>query len=563
MVTVTGNVYQAATGAIQTAPLNFGTLQVGQTFDQALVVKNAATGAIGFVEDLHASFGSSSGVGASQISGLGAFNGITAGSNSNAGNGTMTVRVTGMVAGAINGAMGVNYQTAGAVGGVSNGLGTAPAGSQDYGVQGVITAVGNVINQANPVINTPVINLGAVRVGAAALTSQVSVTNQASAPPQAALTATGIVSNGAPFTASGSFSLLAPGGTDNASLVVGMNTGTAGNFTGGNAGTATISFVSDASNVGGCSPNCQMALAPQNVTLAGKVYSVAAGQLVTSNVDFGVVRVGDVVASRNINVNNTAATSALSDTLRADLSGVGGPFTSSGSVSGIAAQSGGAIGVGLNTATAGVFNQNGTVAFKSHNADMADISAGPDGAVTVVAQINNLANADFDKLVGMGVLTQNGSDYVLDFGDVVLGSVLSSLLQLDNDVAGPADDLSGGFNQAAADEFTLGGWNPFSLLAAGQATAGMSIDYLASHLGLVTDEIVFNGVGTNASDQNGLAQSRHLLIRANVIDPNGNPIPEPGSLALILAAAVAGAIARRRASRNTSHSASARKATLN
>ena len=41
-----------------------------------------------------------------------------------------------------------------------------------------------------------------------------------------------------------------------------------------------------------------------------------------------------------------------------------------------------------------------------------------------------------------------------------------------------------------------------------------------------------------------LAQTRNLIIRANVIDTNGNPVPEPGMLALLLAAAVAGAIAR-------------------
>ena len=545
-ITVNGNVYQAATGAIQTAALNFGTLQVGQTFDQALVIRNTAGGAAGFVEDLRAAFGVSAGVGASQISGLGTMTGITAGNSSNAGNGAMTVRVTGLVAGVINGSMGVNYQTAGAVNGVSNGLGIAAAGSEDYGVQGSITAMANVINQANPVINTPVINFGAVRVGGAALTSQVSVTNQASAPPQAALTATGIVASGAPFTASGSFSMLAPGGTNNSSLVVGLNTTTAGNFTGGNAGSATISLVSDASNVGDCAPNCTMALASQNVALSGKVYSAATGQLATPNVDFGVVRVGDVVAARNVNVNNTGPASALSDTLRANLSGVGGPFTAAGSVAGISAQGSGSLSVGLNTASAGVFSQNGNLAFLSQNADMADIAAGADAVVQVQAQVNNLANADFDKLAGLGTLTQNGSDYVLDFGDVSLGSLLSALLQLDNDVAGPADDLNGSFDQTAVNDFSLSGWVAFSLLGAGQAQGGLNVGFTAATLGLFTDDVFFNGLGTNASDSNGLAQQRHLTIRANVIDPNAHPLPEPGSIALVLAAAVAGAIARRR-----------------
>ena len=204
----------------------------------------------------------------------------------------------------------------------------------------------------------------------------------------------------------------------------------------------------------------------------------------------------------------------------------------------------------LNTAAAGVFSQNGNVAFLSQNADMADISAGADAVVQVQAQINNLANADFDKLAGLGVLTQNGADYVLDFGDVALGSLLSSLLQLDNDVTGPADELSGAFNQAAVDDFNLSGWGAISHLLAGQAQGGLNVNFTASTLGFFSDEVLFNGVVTNASDPTGLAQQRHLIIRANVIDPNGLPLPEPGSMALLLAAAVASAIARRRALRD-------------
>ena len=53
-VEVNGNVFHRAAGAIQTAPLNFGTLQVGQTVSQNLVLRNTATGPNGFVEDLNA-----------------------------------------------------------------------------------------------------------------------------------------------------------------------------------------------------------------------------------------------------------------------------------------------------------------------------------------------------------------------------------------------------------------------------------------------------------------------------------------------------------------------------
>ncbi len=544
VINVSGNVYQAAAGQLVSAPLNFGTVQVGQVVTQNLVVRNTATGSAGFVEDLHASFGSSSGTGAGLISGSGGLTGITAGSNSNAGNGTMAVSVNTSAAGTVNGNIAVNYFTAGAVAGVSNGLGSAQVGSEAYGVQGQINATANVINQASPLVNTPSINLGAVRVGAAALSGTVSVTNVATTAPQAALNAS-IAPTSGPATASGSFNLLNPGATNNGSLLVGLNTGTAGNFTGANAGTATISFVSDASNVGGCGSNCQLNLASQVVNVEGKVYTQAVGTASGTSINFGVVRVGDTVSAQNITVNNTAALTALNDTLQANLSGVGGAFTGNGSTGPISAQAAGLFAVGLDTSTAGIFSSGGTVGFSSHNADMADVSAGANAAVSLAAQVNNLANGDFDLAGGTGTLSQTGTTYVLDLGTVVLGDSVGAQLQLDNDVAGPADALSGNFDLSAADDFSYGGWNPLAFLAAGQAGGAMSINWLAGALGQFSDSIIFYGLGTNASDTAGLAQQRQLIIRANVINRGGgNDIPEPGTLALLLGAAAAGWAAR-------------------
>ena len=543
-INVSGNVYQAASGALQTSALNFGTVQVGQTINQSLVVRNTATGAAGFVEDLLASFGAS---GNSQITGAGALNGITAGNNSTAANGTMTVTVQATTAGALNSSIGVNYFSAGAVGGVSNGLGLLAAGSQNYGVSGTIQATGNVINQASALVNNPTINLGAVRVGAAAPSATVSVTNVASAPPQAALNASMGATSG-PATASGSFNGLVPGATNNGSLVVGLNTATAGNFTGGNAGTATVNFVSDASNVGGCAPNCQLSLASQTVNVAGKVYTQAVGTASGTAINFGVVRVGDTVSAANTTISNTAASTALNDSLRANVAGIGGAFSAPASVAGIAAQTAVQLGVSLNTSSAGVFSQTGSIGFTSQNADMADVSAGANAVMSVMAQVNNLANGDFDLLSGSGTLAQTGTTYVLDLGTIVLGDTVASVLRLDNDVAGPADALSGLFDLAGADDFSYSGWNPLAFLAAGQASGNLNVNWLAGALGLFSDTIVFNGFGTNASDPLGLAQTRQLTIRANVINsvPPGT-VPEPGTLALLLGAAAAAGLARRRA----------------
>jgi len=543
-IAVSGNVYQTAIGALQTPALNFGTVQVGQSVSQNLVVRNIATGATGFVEDLNASFGSASGTGAGLISGSGSLSGIVAGSNSSAANGTMTVSVNTAAAGVVNGNIAVNYFSAGAVNGIGNGLGVAAANSELFGVAGTIQASANVINQANPLIATPTINLGAVRVGAAAPSGTVSVSNVAGAPPQAALSAS-IAPGGGPVTASGSFSLLNPGATDSSSLRVGLNTGTAGNFTGANAGSATINLVSDASNVGNCAPNCQLNLAPQTVSVQGKVYAPAVGQLATTTLDFGIVRVGDAVAARNVTVHNAAAATALNDTLRADLSGIGSPFSSSGSVAQIGAQASGSIAVGLSTASAGVFSQTGTVSFLSQNPDMADVSAGANGSVQIKAQVNNLADAAFDLDAGIGVLKQLGNQYVLDLGNIVVGTLISELLRLENRALGPADDLRGLFDMQAADDFAYVGWDPFAGLGAGQAIAGLQVGFTATKLGRLQDIVAFDGWGYNASDPAGLAQSRSLIIRANVIDAAGE-VPEPGTIALVSIACLAIWAARRR-----------------
>ena len=663
VINFSGGVYQLAAGQINTAALNFGTVQVGQAVTQSLVIGNTASGAAGFVEDLSAAFGTSTDA---RISGAGSLAGILAGTASTGANGTMTVGVNTGAAGVVNGSIRVNFTSAGAVAGVTNNLGTLGAGFNDYGVAGSIAA--NVIDTARPVTNgvlspgAVAINLGNVRINAAA-NQALSVLNQTTGNSQAALNAS-IASNGAPITVSGSFNLLTPGSTNGASLLVGMDTSSAG----AKSGSATISFVSDASNVGGCAPNCQLNLASQSVnvsgnvyrlanpslnasvvnlvmrvgdavganqsvattntspdifteglkvslsgstgnaqgagtitnlaaqasdttsiqvglassavaglssgqvnlafistgagttggadvaaqtaagsvTVNGKVYTPAVALLTTPTLNFGIVRVGDVVSERQVSVNNTAAVTALNDTLRATMTGVAGPFTGGGQVGGISAQSSGQFAVGLNTASASVYNVSANMAFLSQNPEMTDASAGANAGVSLLAQINNLANADFDLLSGLGVLTQNGSNYLLDLGNITLGSSISSLLRIDNDTVGPADLLSGLFDASAVNDFVLNGWNAINNLDAGDHVESLALSYLAAQLGLYEDTVVFNGRGTNASDAVGRPQTRNLIIRANVIDPDGNPVPEPGMLALLLAAAVAGVIARRR-----------------
>ena len=533
-VTVNGNVYQAATGAIQSPALNFGTVQVGQVVSQNLVIRNTASGPSGFVEDLNASFGSATGTGASLISGVGSLSGILAGTNSNAGNGTMAVSVNTAAAGTVSGGITVNYATAGAVGGVSNGLGTAAAGSQSYGVAGTIQTVANVINQASPLINNPVIDLGAVRVGAAAPTALVSLTNQATVAPQAALNAT-IASNGAPITAGGSVTLLAPGATNSSQLQVGLSTTTAGNFTGANAGSATLSLVSDASNVGGCAPNCQLTLASQQMSVSGKVYTPAVAQVNTTLVDFGIVHTGDVVAGKGVSVTNAATVTALNDTMVGSFGGASGPFTAAGVLSGLAAQgtNTSSFVAGLKTGAAGIFTGSAGISLQSHDADLADAGLGST-AVTLKGQVNNYAQASLQKTAGSFTLTQVGNAYTIDFGSLVLGAAdVSETLAVLNSAIGPADLLRGSFDTSGVGTgFLLSAFGPFSGLAAGDSQDGYAITFDSAVAGSFSDTITLHASGSNASGYDAAVGDTTLVLRGDVVATA--PVPEPETYSLML-----------------------------
>jgi hypothetical protein len=351
VINVSGNVYQLASGQINTLPLNFGTVQVGQAVSQVLSISNTASGAAGFVEDLNAVFGASSGTGSSLITGSGSISGLLAGATNASG---MTVNVDTSAAATINGTIAVNFASAGAVAGSSNGLGTFNLGSVDYGVQGLIQA--NVINAASPVINNSPIDLGNVRVGDSSPTALVSVTNQATSAPQAALNAT--ISGNGPISAGGSFNLLNPGSTNSSDLQVAMNTATAGAIN----GTATIAFVSDASNVGGCAPNCEFDLPSQNVTVTGGVYQIAQPNLPTS-VDVGAFRLGSA-ANQAINIANTdVAPAGFQEGLDASIGGTAGKASASGGPISNLAQGGNSsvISVGIDNATASAGVNTGTV----------------------------------------------------------------------------------------------------------------------------------------------------------------------------------------------------------
>jgi hypothetical protein len=406
-ITVSGNVYQVAAGNLNTTSLNFGVVQVGQTVTQNLSISNIATGLSGFVEDLNAQFGTASGTGSNLIIGNGAISGLLAGATDSS---SMVVSVNTASAGTIDGAIAVNYFSAGTVGGVGNGLDVLAVGSQNFGVIGTIDATGTVVDQAVPVINTaqPIV-LGNVREGAASPTALVSVTNQATGNLQAALNAE--ITGNASITASGSFNLLLPGDTNADSLQVGMNTATAGAIN----GTATLAFVSDAGNHGGG----QLTLPSQDVQVQGAVYRLAEGTADPDPVAFGNVRI-NTTAEQVLTITNTAAADGFSEVLNAVFGTASGAATdNASSVNLLAAGSSDATSMtaGLDTSVAGERSGAVTVNFASDGTGTTGEAAIGVGGQTieVTGTVYRLANPEVDTAqpvilaarVGDDVPTQN------------------------------------------------------------------------------------------------------------------------------------------------------------
>lgn len=485
-VTVNGNVYAVAVGQLNSTPLNFGTVQVGQSVFKDLSITNAGVGANGFVEDLNVGFGATSGTGSSLISGTGSISGLLAGStNTNA----MRVAVNTSAAGSVAGNIQVNYTSAGAVNGVSNGLGTLAVGSSQFGVNGNIQAIATVINQASPVINNAPINLGNVRVGATSPTGFVSVTNQLTTAPQAALNAS--ISGSAGVTASGAFNLLDPGATNSNSLQVGMNTATAGN----KSGNASIAFVSDASNVGGCAPNCQLNIGSQNVAVNGAVYRLANPTVSNAPINL-VARVGDAAPVASIGIANNSP-DIYTERLDASFNGaapVG--FTTSGSITGLAAQgNSSALKAALNTSTAGVFSGNANINLTSSGAgttNAADFALAPGSAA--------LNGKVYAAAVGL-VNTPN-----VDFGIVHVGDVVSAKnVSVSNSAAVAAlnDKLTGDISGGSA-KFAVSGTLGSGVTAGNTDNSNLNVSFNTSSAGVFNGSASVNLKSSNA-DMSDLA----------------------------------------------------------
>jgi hypothetical protein len=441
--------------------------------------------------------------------------------------------------------VGMNTATAGSRNGTatlslvsdaSNVGGCAPNCQLNLPSQNVVIT-GAVYRLANPVLNTPSVALAA-RVGDASPSVGVSVTNSSpDAYTEGLKAAIGIGSAG--FTASGAIANLGAGATDTSTLRIGLNTATAGSY----SGSAALTLASTGVGTTGAA---DLGLPGQNVNLTGNVYTPATALVSPAALDFGIVHVGEAVATRALNVINAAPITALNDVMRGSLGGATGPFSAAGTLgSGLAAGATdtSSLTVGLSTAAAGVFNGGAVASFVSHNDELVDLVLGDTGIV-LSAQVNNYADPVFVKTGGVGSLSGSGETFSLDLGDFIVGSApATAALAVLNDVIGPADLVSGSFALSGVDDFVLIGFGPFTGLGAGDLFGGFLASLAPTSIGSFDDTILLLARGYNAS---GFEESFSvtLLLHADVVTES---VPEPPTLALLLAAlAVLGYAARRR-----------------
>ena len=427
--------------------------------------------------------------------------------------------------------VGVDTSTAGAKSGTatvtlaSDGAGTSGLAALALGTQQVAVS-GNVYRAASASALAASVQLAGQRVDGS-LTQALALGNTAVADSFSERLNASIAGTGA-ISVAGSVSSLGPGASSS-TLRVGVNTATAG----AKSGTATVTLASDGTGTSGLAA---LALGTQQVAVSGKVYAPAVAQAQTTLVNFGIVRVGDTVATRPVVVGN-AATGALTDTLRATLGGAPAPFTAAGTASAVAAGQvdGSSLSVALNTGSAGVFSGAAQIGFASQNPDMADLALAG-AAVALQAQVNHLAAAELSLVSGAGSFSGSAGRYTLSFGTLVQGSAaLAARLALGNAApqVGWSDALGGSFDLSALPPGKMlgaAGFGSFSGLAAGTAFDTLVLRLDSAALGDFTGLILLNARSTNAYDPAGRALGPiELHLQGSVV-----AVPEPQTWLLML-----------------------------
>ena len=524
--TLTGNV---TGGATPNALLAFGNVHVGDMTTLNYQINNAGTiGPVlrGALQTLtnggNITDGRLGGIGVTASN----FGPIALGLNS----GNLGVTFNANSAGALNG------QTVHIINNFDN------VGNQDLAITGAA------FRFANPTAHTPEpVAFGNFHVGDAVSNVFLSVMNNvANDGFSESLNAMIGGATGGVFTNGGSFTGLAPGGTNNSSLSVGISTATAGSQN----GTATLSFVS---NGNGSSGLGLTNLGSQTVNVTGAVFRYASPSVHTPEpVTLGIVHVGDTVSGTALSITNNATNDGFSESLNGSIGGGTNGVTASGSFTGLAAGStnNSSLVVGINTATAGSRNGTATIGLVSNGAGSSGLGLTTLGSqtVNVTGQVNFYAdpvlvfqsgsatlimNSATSFTLDFGVVQQNSGTYLGDFA--VLNFLHNAIFQ---------DALGGSWNISMVDSFQLSGFTSFSGIGPnGTVDPSVSFDSNMA-LGNYANTILLNPTSSNASGTSNLGQIQ-LHLQAEIA-----PVPEPSTW-LLLAGGSLGFLALQRSRRRT------------
>ncbi|MGH7029402.1 MAG: choice-of-anchor D domain-containing protein, partial [Stellaceae bacterium] len=401
---------------------NFGVVQVGQTYTDPLTITNTLVASAAYQEGLNASFGTPST--SFLTTNSGSITNLAAGTSNNS---SMVVSLKPTSTGTVGGTVPISFASNGAT---TSGLGMTQLTGQNLDYSWNFS--GTVVNPANPSITPTSVDFGNVRIGTTQQQA-LGLTNTAGAPPQASLDAQ-LTASGAATSNGGTISLLAPGSTDNTSLVAGLNTANAG----AQSGAASVALQSD-STPNGCTSNCIVDLTTQNIAVKGNVYRLANPLLSTPSVSLAA-RVGDTAPSRTISITNSSP-DVYTEGLKAGFGATSSPFTASGSIADLAAQGNStAMNVALGTGAAGSYSGTSGINYTSTGAgtdDAPDISVGS-GNVNLSGKVYTAAVAtvataspvdfgiihvgDFGGGESQSVTVQNGATATA-LNDVLTGSI--------------------------------------------------------------------------------------------------------------------------------------------
>ncbi|HOI15512.1 MAG TPA: choice-of-anchor D domain-containing protein, partial [Geobacteraceae bacterium] len=481
-VTVSGSVFRTA-APNTLAPVNFGIVHVGDVVQQSLSITNTAVND-GFSEKLNAGFG---GVSDARILTSGSVNLLAPGATNNTG---MLVGLNTGSVGTINGTVTVNFESDGAG---TSGLGILALPSQDVPVSATISVT--VLRLANPEITTAQpVQFGNVRIGTVAQTP-LSITNAVPDDGYSESLLANASGASAGITAAGSFGPLAPSATNSTSIVVGMDTSSAGSRN----GTATISFRSDGTGYGGSITD----LADQNVSVQGAVYRLADPTVTTPSLTLAA-RVGDGLPTAGVGITN-ASPDIYTEGLNAGIGTSSPGFTASGSISNLGAgqTNASSLRVGLaSTATAGI--TAGTA-----DLTLASTGAGTTGAPDYALPSQTVA---LTGKVYTPAVAQAGTT-TIDFGIVHRGdTVTARTLAVTNDAPVTAlnDVLRGTFGGASG-PFTAGGTLGSGVAAGATDAASFTVALNTANAG------IFNGAAI-ASFQSHNPDMADLDLPEAVID---------------------------------------------